>query len=369
MRATLKRIAIWFGPTVVFLIVAELSARSFYANAVNPLQTDPVLNHVWVPNQTRTTSTFADRGIPPYVRKVNGQSWLMDYEVAPRKNPGTYRIFYLGDSFTEGTCPEEDTVPSIVRRELKVPGRDSVEVINTGTSSYSPTLYYLLLKTKILELEPDLIVLNVDMTDVFDDSVVYRATLLTDKDGEPTACPSGHPLLATHRRTERGLERLSLAQRGVSWFVERSDLVRMILQIAGQFRRHRIRDDSGITQTFAWCGEPRSEQTREEVQWSMDMLARVIRLAKSRGVKVVVTAVPHRQQFEGRWSLQPMNDIAAVCEREEVSFLNPVEAFKQKLGSTPPREIYIPEDMHFNPKGYRMWGEIQLEFLNSLGLP
>jgi lysophospholipase L1-like esterase len=64
-----------------------------------------------------------------------------------------------------------------------------------------------------------------------------------------------------------------------------------------------------------------------------------------------------------------MDDIAAVSARENVPFLNPVEAFKQKLGSTSPQEIYIPNDMHFNSKGYRMWAEIQLEFLNRIGLP
>jgi hypothetical protein len=101
----------------------------------------------------------------------------------------------------------------------------------------------------------------------------------------------------------------------------------------------------------------------------MQMLARVIRLAKEHGMKVVVTAVPHLEQLEGKWSLRPMDDIAAVCQDEGVPFLNPVEAFKQKLGSTPPTEIYIPRDMHFNYKGYRMWAAIQLEFLRGLGLP
>lgn len=335
---------------------------------MNPLQSDPVLNHIWVPNQIRTVGTFADRGIPPFTRKVNGQSWMMDYEVSHQKKDGTYRIAYLGDSFIEGTCPEEDTIPSIVRRLLKVPGYESVEVINTGTSSYAPTLYYLLLKTKLLQFHPDLIVLNIDMTDVFDDSL-YQATLETDGDGNPTACPAGHPLLSTHRRTERGLERLSLLQRSVSWLSERSSLVRMILHVAGQVRRDVRSGDEGVPQAFAWCASNRSQEVEADVKWSMEMLKRVIQLAKSNGIKIVVTAVPHRQQLEGTWSLQPFNDIAAVCAAEGVPFLNPVDAFKQRLGSTPPRDIYIPQDMHFNPKGYRMWGEIQLGFLYGVGLP
>jgi lysophospholipase L1-like esterase len=352
----------------VFLVVAELGARSFYATAFNPLQSDPVLNHIWIPNLSRTVGTFADRGIPPFTRTVNGQSWMMDYEVAPQKSDGTYRIAYLGDSFIEGTCPAEDTVPSIVGSSLTVPGYERVEVINTGTSSYAPTLYYLLLKTKLLQFHPDLIVVNIDMTDVFDDSL-YRATLVRGENGEPIACPAGHPLLSTHRRTERGLEQLSTFERGAAWLAERSSLARMILHVASQVKRDARSGDEGIPQAFAWCGTNRSQDTQSDVQWSMDMLRRLIQLAKSNGIKIVVTAIPHREQLEGKWSLQPMNDIEAVCKAEGVPFLNPVEAFKQRLGSTPPQEIYIPEDMHFNPKGYRMWGEIQREFLNSLGLP
>ena len=368
LRSFLKRALVWFGPTVIFLVVAEVAARSFNAGAPNPLQSDSVLNHVWIPNEVRTTSSFVDRGIPPFTRRVNGQSWMMDYDVAPDKKEGTYRIAYLGDSFTEGTCPEQDTVPSIVGRNLRVPGFSGVEVINTGTSSYAPTLYYLLLKTRLLGFHPDLIVLNVDMTDVFDDSL-YRATLTTDQNGEPIACPPGHPLLGTHQRTERGLEEIPMAQRGVAWLSERSALIKLLAQVSGQFKRRAKVDDGGVEQAFAWCGANRSDETKEDVRWSMSMLKRVIQLAKRHGIKVVVTGVPHLQQLDGRWSLQPMNDIAAVCAEEGVPFLDPIHSFKQRLGNTPPSDIYIPNDMHFNPKGYQMWAEIQLDFLKGLNLP
>jgi hypothetical protein len=101
----------------------------------------------------------------------------------------------------------------------------------------------------------------------------------------------------------------------------------------------------------------------------MEMLRKTIAAVKAHGSTIVVTAVPHVPQLEGRWSLQPMDDIAAVCAAEGVPFLNPVNAFKQRLGSASPKSIYITNDMHFNTRGYRMWGEIQLEFLNQLRLP
>lgn len=292
----------------------------------------------------------------------------MAREVPRQKGEEVYRIAYLGDSFTEGTCSEVDSVPAIVERSLRAQGFKSVEVINAGTPSYAPTLYYLLLKTKLLSYHLDLLVVNVDMTDVFDDSL-YSATVKAEGNGDPIACPPGHPLLTTHRRTERGLEELSASRRALLWLSEISDAIRMALEVVSRIRTRSQERQTEVPPAFAWCGTNRSPDTQHDVARSMEMLGRVIRLAKAQGIKIVITAVPHLQQLEGRWSLQPMNDIAAVCAQENVPFLNPVEAFKQKLGSTPPQEIYIPNDMHFNAKGYRMWGEIQVEFLNGLGLP
>ena len=328
---------------------------------------DAVLNHVWIPGQTRIVRDFENAGIPTFTRKVNSHGFIMEREISQQKAERAYRIAYLGDSFVEGTCPEADSVPAIVERSLRVSGYETVEVLNAGISSYAPTLYYLLLKTKVLAYHPDLVVVNVDMTDVFDDSL-YNATLRIDAHGDPVACPPGHPLLGTHHRTERGLEAITPYQRAIMWTSERSAAVKLVVQALTR-RRQYSRTSTLVPPAFAWCDPSRSPQTQQDVRLSMDMLSRVVKLAKANGIKIVVTAVPHLEQLQGKWSLQPMNDIAAVCAQENIPFLNPVEAFKQKLGSTPPQEIYIPGDMHFNSKGYRLWGEIQVEFLNSLGLP
>lgn len=293
----------------------------------------------------------------------------MEREVPVAKPRDTYRIAYLGDSFIEGTCQQEDTVPSIVEHTLKVPGFSHVEVLNTGTSSYAPTLYYLLLKTKLLQFKPDLVVVNIDMTDAFDDSI-YQATLTTDSEGNPIACAPGHPALATHRRTEKGLEKLSWSQRVLTYVAERSSALRLVLDVAAQVARKKSgKGASAVPELFAWCDPGSMHRAEAETAYTVGMVGRIISLAQSHGIKVVVTSVPHLEQLEGRWSLAPMHALASLCEQSQVPFLNPVDAFKKRLGTTAPTAIYIPNDMHFNPKGYRMWAEIQLEFLNRIGLP
>ena len=69
---------------------------------------------------------------------------------------------------------------------LQAKGLTAVDVVNAGHASYSPILEYLLLRDPGLRLQPDLVVLNFDMTDVHDDFVRTRIARL-DARGLPTA--------------------------------------------------------------------------------------------------------------------------------------------------------------------------------------
>jgi lysophospholipase L1-like esterase len=321
-----------------------------------------VLNHVWRPNFERVVNQFTPVGIAPYRKSTNKQGWLADRDYDEEKPPNTYRIIYLGDSFTEGTCDAADTVPERVEQNLRLPFINQLEVINTGTSSYSPTLYYLLLKKRLLTFNPDLIVINVDMTDVFDDSL-YRETLESDQNGDPVACHPGHPALDTHSRTVKGLEELTWAQRFVLSVAKRSKFFELLFAKIMQTQGQNSLKSGEIPPLFAWCAFTQDPKTDGDVTWSMSMLRRSIRLAKSRGIKVVLTGVPHVEQFQGVWSLRPMEELELLSKEENIPFLNPMVDMKQRLGNDLPASLYIPGDMHFNSKGYQVWAETQIAFL------
>jgi len=143
---------------------------------------DPVLHHAWAPS-IKYNNRIA-------CLTTNRQSWLEEYDVTTEKpSSGIYRIFYLGDSNVQGHVGREDRMVEIVEKELnRKYAKENVkfEVINTGTSSYSCLQYYLLVKNRILKYAPDLVVLNIDMTDVVNDAA-YRYLLETDQYGEITA--------------------------------------------------------------------------------------------------------------------------------------------------------------------------------------
>ena len=364
-----KKACIWFGPTLTFLLCAELAARHFYPQSSIPIVPDDILNHAFKPNTTMHQARFEPHGLPAYERRINNDGFVGERDISFSKSDRTYRIAYLGDSFIEGTCREEDAIPTIIGKRIKVPGRSRVEVINAGVSSYSPTLYYLMLKTRLLKFNPDLVVVNIDMTDVFDDSI-YKATLKLDDAGDIIACAPGHPALATHRRTEQGLQEVPRLNALAEQVYARSSFVRIATDATASYRlRKKLQASKETWDSFAWCGKQRSPETERDVQWSMTMLKRLIHLARSHGIRVIVTAIPYRQQLEGSWSLQPMQDIASACREEGVPFLDPVPAFLKKIGERPLSEIYLPRDIHFTPEGYRILAEVQLEFLESAGLP
>ena len=175
------------------LVALEAAAR-LRAPKLSAVVSHPILNHCWRPNFTRHISHWEHLGVKPYVHHYNTQSWIDEDDIAREKPADTLRIFYLGDSFIEGSCPMDRNLPSLVEAALnrKFVSRGlTAQVINTGTTSYGPIQYYLLLKTSLLDYDPDLVVINLDMSDVYDD-FLYRRTAVYDDNGKLVSCSSNY---------------------------------------------------------------------------------------------------------------------------------------------------------------------------------
>src|SRR4029453_17992017 len=94
---------------------------------------------------------------------------LRSAEVAVPKPAGTFRILLLGDSFTFGfRAADEMVFARKLEQRLRADGFLSVEVVNAGVLSYCPLLEYLQYRHQLHALEPDLVILNFDMSDVQD---------------------------------------------------------------------------------------------------------------------------------------------------------------------------------------------------------
>jgi len=96
------------------------------------------------------------------------------------------RVLLLGDSFTFGLRVKDDeTFARRLEEDLRGKfGAAPVEVVSAGVLSYCPLLEYLQYRHHLHVLEPDLVVLNFDMSDV-QDHMAYSRDLVLGSDGAP----------------------------------------------------------------------------------------------------------------------------------------------------------------------------------------
>jgi lysophospholipase L1-like esterase len=349
---------------VVVVVVAGLEAalRGFDIPPRSNQVPHPVLNHTWRPNTTFVHREFADRGVPAYEHTYNAQAWLEARAIQQDKPPRTFRIFYLGDSYTECTCPMEQSVPRRVESALRpyfLQKNLAVEVVNTGTSSYAPSLYYLVLK-EILPYQPDLVVIDVDLTDVFDDWI-YRSTARFDASGDLLAVAPKGPIANRFVRTAQGLHELTPVERALNSARDHSNLASVLFAL-------KTAEPNPVPATaapdpFAWCRPLWDGALRADVEYSEDMLRRIVALAGKHHVKLAFTVVPHLEQFQGRCSLLPNEAIRELASETATPYLDSWAALNAQLGDQDAANWYIPGDMHFNLAGYHAWAEAHIGFL------
>lgn len=338
-------------------------------------------HHTWRPGGTSLHREWAAANpeFPtPYRHVYNAQGWIERYDVSPEKPPDTVRVFYVGDSFVEGTVPMEESLPSLVESRLAELARGSglrFEVINTGTSSYSPTLFYVLTRHRILDYAPDLIVAHVDMTDDFDEWK-YRQTALTDDEGNPSAVPPRSAYLGDWVDTPGGAVPATFGMRVQLFLYRHSHFYRALLsRRATPESPGAARARGGLYPRWGWCAGTWDATTRQVVEGLCDVLRRLAALCRENGVKLALTSVPHYPQYASGpdgtgpplWSARPHRRIARLAREIGVPYLDSFGALAPSVRGTPHEAYYYRGDMHMNPRGYRVWARAQLEFLIDPG--
>ena len=62
-------------------------------------------------------------------------------------------------------------------------------------------------------------------------------------------------------------------------------------------------------------------------------------------------------------SNRPHDELQRVSVEEGTPFLNSYEVLKPLIEGTRRTRYYHSPDIHFNPRGYEIWADAQLEFL------
>jgi hypothetical protein len=333
------------------------------------LVSDPVRHHRLRADWRGTVQGF------PYRTNALG---LRERDLVTPRPAGAVRVLMLGDSFTEGGgFADADTVPRRVERALRARCA-GVEVVNGGIASYSPILEYLLLQEVGTAVAPDLVVVNLDMTDVHDD-LIRTALAELDGDGLPVR-------VATDRRRETALlippawpARLRAAEDAMNrlavWQVVRKATVGRRLfgdlnldeptlrarALLGDLRYDRLaitRDAPAQDEAAAWATTGR-------------YLAGMKRAAGRLGARFAVVVYPHAHQVAPHESPgsraafgigpglyasdRPFRTVEGIGERHGFPVIALLETFRRR--ADPAHPLFRGNDIHHTPDGARVMAD------------
>jgi lysophospholipase L1-like esterase len=161
----LKKVIIFAGQTLlIFLItfvLAEITFRMY--------------------KQFNPTFIFYDRsynrfrgkpGASDYGFQLNSKGFK-DLEFKSQKEPNTYRIVALGDSFAFGVVPYQYNYLTLLEQHLNSNGLRT-EVINMGIPGIDPRDYLALLLNEGLQLQPDMVLVSFYVGNDFGDPIRVR---------------------------------------------------------------------------------------------------------------------------------------------------------------------------------------------------
>lgn len=114
-------------------------------------------------------------GAPDYDFFLNSRGFK-DIEFKQEKEPGTYRILALGDSFAFGVVPYQHNYLTLLEQRLNGSGV-SAEVINMGIPSIGPQDYLSLFANEGLALQPDMVVVSFFVGNDFTETMRWRTKL------------------------------------------------------------------------------------------------------------------------------------------------------------------------------------------------
>ncbi len=318
---------------------------------------DPILHHSLVPGSRGVVSS------PDYrvEYRINSHG-LRDREFPLAKPPDVKRLLLLGDSYVEGIGLEwDETIGQRLEGHLEAKARGRWQVVNGGVASYSPTIEYLYLVSKGLGLQPDLVVLVVDNTDVWDDWR-YGRTVELAEDGEVKMVRAPEPT---------GWERAS------EW---------VTATVQERFRTYRLWW-WGKLAYLQWRhqGEIRFDPhahtwERMKGDWtphfkrSVRYLAAIRDLLDSKDIPFLVVVFPYEymvRPWPGRTEphATPLHEwVEAAAAGRMAAYLDTTSAFRAHFrdrGTT--KGLYYPVDGHLTPEGAKLVARAIADKLVELG--
>jgi hypothetical protein len=217
---------------------------------------------------------------------------LRSFEAMVPKPPDVYRIVVLGDeTILSPEVSDNDHFVQLLSQRLQSQSGMRIEVINAAFPGACPLTEYVLFKEKLLALNPDLVLMHFDWSDVADDRQLRRQTR-SDADGLPLSCP--HISLITRAKKPNPLDTIRQQFR----------LVDVGLNLAGQQWKQRIAEGSATSRdlganAYAWLRNEHPESD-VHVMHSFRPITELALLARASRFQLVVMTSPKPWQVSAR---------------------------------------------------------------------
>jgi len=270
-------------------------------------------------------------------------------------------ILFMGDSFMEGVGGgNDDTVPVHVRNFFRQASGKELCVFNAACSSYSPSIFVAQAKTLIPLVKPDLVVIDVDETDLYDDYYRYRKLATRDGSGSivsirptPVAAQFQHGLIESTSKTlylHRFIAKLYFTKitypRSFARYYPNTDIVWASRLPAAEARQ-------------------RYADAIENFDATLDDLTKTVLTRMGSADRLVYVHHPHLGHLKTEGDV--FNDVVAstvreVASRHRVRFFDATESLKAQFGAAA-ESYYLPNDLHFNPAGTRAYGIAVAKYL------
>jgi hypothetical protein len=264
------------------------------------------------------------------------------------------KLLFMGDSFMEG-LGTDDTVPVHVRHFLRQSFGTDVCVFNAACSSYSPSIYVVQARKLISRLRPNLVVIDIDETDPFDDYYRYRELVTRDDAGSIVAV----------RRTPI----TDLFQQGL---VESTNKALYLHRLVAKLLFTRLEFPQSLTRyhqdvpsdLFVLARKPAAEVRsayREQIAYfraTMEDLTRTLVSHSGSPDSSVYIHHPHLEHLaagSGAFNDIVATTVASVASRYGAGFYDASADLQREFGADP-RKYYIANDMHLNELGLRAYG-------------
>jgi len=345
-----------FSTAIAYVVIDVVAGQLLIKPLSPPLVPDQYRHHRLVPN---SNAEFRQPDFN-YVQRVNNLG-LRGPDTTVEKPPGTYRIVMLGDSFTMGKGVEDDQTFTALLGASLAPrvancGGPAVEVLNGGVDSYAPILAYIQLKRDIDPLRPDLVVLNLDVSDLVQEAA-YRSQADFGEDGDIVAVPQRAPSGGAYERIR-------------DWTSRNLYFTRLILFHANKRLQHReltVRDVVSDANFEIAAHTLEDDRDRTE-QWVaiFDSLRRIKAYADAQGIKFILSFYPwghqvnDREWVPGRYAYMAEGAVPSERSREtirrlaEEAGIEVIDLFDDFRAYEGGEALYFKYDNHWTTAGHRV---------------